>query len=123
MEELRNERLKIPFRRGTCEGPLDFLDVSRAWRGDKPAPLGAGPLGIGQRDRPTRPAQIQMLGFIGIDGEMNRTPFQFLGDGIDHRVFHPHAGMMQFSLMPRCDDRLVGLIVPKPRAESLANFR
>ena len=40
-----------------------------------------------------------MFGGIGVDGEMECDASGFASQGIDHRVLHPDAGMIQFRLM------------------------
>ncbi len=60
---------------------------------------------------------MQMLGRIGIHRKMKRAAAHLAGHCIDQNVLHPHAGVVEFSLVPRRDQRLVDVGVPNPLAK------
>ena len=55
--------------------------------------------------RAAGPFQRQVLGGVGVHREVVRPPADLRRDGVDQRVLHPHAGVVQLGLVPRRDQR------------------
>ena len=109
-----DHRLEIPTRGGGVEVALDRHQMRRRRRRQQSGPAGVGIRILQQRNRSAGETQLQVLGLIGIDGNVIRLPIEAAGDGVDQRILGPDAGVVQLGLVPGGDQRLVILAMPEP---------
>src|SRR5262245_1079054 len=97
--------------------------MPRRRRVEKSGPCRSGELrNIGDRFRAAGPSQLEMFGAVGVDREVIGLAVQPFRRGVHESVLRPHARVMQFRLVTRCDEWLSIITMAEPRSLRSSQF-
>src|SRR5438270_707718 len=85
-----------------------LAQVLRRGGGKLRAPGGVGEAGVvGDRPRSAGPAEVQVLGRVGVDREVVRRPTALVRGGVNQGILHPHARVIELGLVAGRDQQLI----------------